>query len=69
MSKVMFKIFIYIILVFFLILAVYPLIHTLMTSFKSLEEYVDNKIFRPKAVYSEKLSLCTCRREYDQILY
>jgi ABC-type glycerol-3-phosphate transport system permease component len=47
MPKVSFKIFIYIILTFFLILAVYPLIHTLITSLKTANEYIDNKIFWP----------------------
>jgi ABC-type glycerol-3-phosphate transport system permease component len=47
MPKVSFKIFIYIILTFFLILAVYPLIHTLITSLKTANEYINNKIFWP----------------------
>jgi raffinose/stachyose/melibiose transport system permease protein len=48
MAKLPFKIFIYIVLIFLLILAIYPLLHILITSVKSQSEYVDNKIFLPK---------------------
>jgi raffinose/stachyose/melibiose transport system permease protein len=48
MSRLPFKILIYIVLTFFLILAVYPLFHTMITSFKSPTEYIDNKISLPK---------------------
>jgi raffinose/stachyose/melibiose transport system permease protein len=48
MNRIASKVVIYIVLIFFLLLAVYPLIHMLMTSFKSANEYIDNKIRLPK---------------------
>ena len=47
MNKLSFKIFIYIVLSIFVILALYPIFHTLMTSFKTAEEYINNKIYWP----------------------
>ncbi|MDA3812514.1 MAG: carbohydrate ABC transporter permease [Spirochaetaceae bacterium] len=42
------KMLIYVILIFFAILALYPLLHILMTSLKSTREYIDNKLLIPE---------------------
>ncbi|MCL6590535.1 MAG: carbohydrate ABC transporter permease [Firmicutes bacterium] len=41
------KLIIYLILIFFTVLSVYPIFHVLITSFKSLNEYIDNRILPP----------------------
>ena len=48
MYKLAFRIVIYTILTIFLIMAVYPLIHIIITSLKSADEYVNNKLSLPK---------------------
>jgi raffinose/stachyose/melibiose transport system permease protein len=48
MTKVPVKVVVYIVLGFFLFLAVYPLVHILITSLKPASEYIENKIFWPK---------------------
>jgi ABC-type glycerol-3-phosphate transport system permease component len=41
------KIVIYIILIFFAIISIYPLYHVVITSFKQLNEYIDNRVLPP----------------------
>lgn len=48
LSKISYKIIIYIILIIFVFVALYPIYHLLMTSLKTSIEYVDNKLFWPK---------------------
>ncbi len=48
MHKLVFRIVIYSILTIFLIMAVYPLFHIIITSLKSADEYVNNKLSLPK---------------------
>lgn len=42
------KIIIYLVLIFFTILSIYPLFHVFITSFKPLNEYIDNRVLLPK---------------------
>ena len=48
MSKISYKIIMYIILIIFAFIALYPIYHLLITSLKTSREYVDNKLFWPK---------------------
>ncbi len=48
MYKLSYKIFVYAILIFCVLIALYPIYHTLITSFKSASEYVNNKIYWPE---------------------
>ncbi|HBF39081.1 MAG TPA: carbohydrate ABC transporter permease [Firmicutes bacterium] len=41
------KIIIYIVLLFFAIVSIYPLYHVVITSFKSVNEYLDNRVLPP----------------------
>lgn len=43
----------YTVLVFFAVLAIYPLFHVVITSLKSSTEYIDNKLLLPKQVTFE----------------
>ena len=48
LSKISYKIIMYIILIIFAFIALYPIYHLLITSLKTSREYVDNKLFWPK---------------------
>ncbi|MGE5606634.1 MAG: carbohydrate ABC transporter permease [Bacteroidota bacterium] len=41
------KLIIYLVLIFFAIISIYPLFHIFITSFKQVNEYIDNRIFLP----------------------
>jgi ABC-type glycerol-3-phosphate transport system permease component len=41
------KLIIYLVLIFFTILSIYPLYHVIITSFKPLNEYIDNRVLPP----------------------
>lgn len=47
LSKISYKIIMYIILIIFAFIALYPIYHLLITSLKTAREYVDNKLFWP----------------------
>lgn len=48
LNKISYKIIMYIILIIFAFIALYPIYHLLITSLKTSREYVDNKLFWPK---------------------
>ncbi len=41
------KFIVYIVLIFFALVSIYPLLHIFMTSFKPLSEYIDNRVLPP----------------------
>jgi raffinose/stachyose/melibiose transport system permease protein len=52
-SKIFYKLIMYIILIIFAFIALYPIYHILLTSLKTSREYVDNKLFWPNLVTIE----------------
>ncbi len=52
-SKIFYKLIMYIILIIFAFIALYPIYHILLTSLKTSREYVDNKLFWPNLLTIE----------------
>ena len=42
------KFYTYLVLIIFAIVSIYPLFHVFITSFKQVDEYIENRVFPPR---------------------